>query len=323
MSIGVALYGSNGHQLGAKHFEGGRARPVAVCELRDELIAPLAKHGPRRCATLEEMIATPGVDLVVLCSPRRRDQAADAKRCLEAGKHAYVEKPAAFTEAELDELLATAERRGVKFHEMAGTAFHAPYAAMRELVQRGDIGEVVQAFAQKSYPFHDRRPQDEDADGGLTMQAGVHGVRMIEHVTGLRTEAVDAMQTRRGNPRVGEAGAGLRIAAVMMLRLQGGALAAVTANYLNPRGTGIWGYEELRVFGTKGMVEAYDGGRLVRVTIGETPPLTLEANQDRDWFDYILDELIDGKPMPLSLEDELHPTRVVIRARAAAEKREG
>ena len=253
------------------------------------------------------------MELVSLCSPRRRDQARDAIRCLEAGKHVYAEKPCAFTEADLDAILATAARTGRQFHEMAGTAFEQPYFAMRELVATGRLGPVIQVFAQKSYPYFDGRPQDEDIDGGLLRQVGIHAVRMIEHGAGVRVTEVQALETELGNRQR----TGLRMAANLQCRLANGGLASIIANYLNQPGFGSWGNETLRIFGEKGFVEATDGGTRTRLVLGEKNcgPLDVSAPVE-DYFTRYLKSLRGLDTMPLPLEDELHPTRIVNRAKA-------
>jgi predicted dehydrogenase len=116
--IGVALYGGNGHQLRFEKFrDHPHARLIAVSGVR-ETNPP---DGIKVVAGLDALLADPAVGLVVLCSPRRADQARDAIRCLEAGRHVYAEKPSALTEAELDAILAAARRSGRRFREMAGS----------------------------------------------------------------------------------------------------------------------------------------------------------------------------------------------------------
>jgi predicted dehydrogenase len=316
--IGIGLYGLNGHQIQGLLGGHARARLVATAGL-DPARLPEPLRGDRtvrHCATLAELLRTPHLDLVSLCSPRRRDQAADAIACLAAGKHVYAEKPCAMSEADLDAVLAAATASGCRFHEMADTAFGQPYLAMRELVAGGALGEVVQVFAQKSYPYHDGRPQDEDVDGGLIGQNAIHAVRMVEQVGGQRIAAVRALETTHGNP---VAGGGLRLAASLHGRLANGGLFTVIANYLNQKGMGSWGNEHLRVFGTHGFVEAVDGGARTRAVIGERDLGPLDTSRPGlSWFECFLDELEGRGSFPLSLADELHPTRVVIRAKAAA-----
>lgn len=314
--VGVALYGANGHQIhGLLATRAGSARLVAVAEFPPDKLPPglRERDGTRLCASLDELLANPDVELVSLCSPRRHDQARDAIRALRAGKHVYAEKPCAFDEAELDEIIAAARENGRMFREMAGTAFAQPYLEMRRIVRSGAIGRVIQVVAEKSYPWHDGRPQDEDIDGGLIRQCAIHAMRFIEHVACERISSVNALETAAGNP---VAGGGSRIAASMMLGLESGGVASIAANYLNPKGTGVWGYETLRIFGDQGMVESTQGGAQTRLVIGERDLGSLDTSQPGiEYLDTYLAQIRGRENMPLSSEEELSPTRWVIRAK--------
>ncbi|MFA9476671.1 Gfo/Idh/MocA family protein [Phycisphaerales bacterium AB-hyl4] len=312
---GIGLFGFNGHQLHGKLADHPRARLVGIAGgmPASEPSDPQWQQA-KRYENLTEMLADPQVQLVSLCSARRAEQAEHAVQCLEAGKHVYAEKPCALDEADIDRIVATAKRTGRLFHEMAGTAFDRPYLAMSRVVREGRIGEVVQVLAQKSYPYRDTRPQDEAVDGGLTVQAGVHATRMIEQVAGQRIKTITAVETTLGNPVPdGE----LRMASSLCMRLANGGVASMLANYLNQSGTGVWGNEDLRIFGTKGFVESIGGGTATRIVIGDDVLELPDADAAQDYFELFLDELIDGKPMPMSVDDELHPTRVLLRARAS------
>jgi predicted dehydrogenase len=318
MSIGVAVYGANGHQI--HHLLGNHphARLMATAAFpRDWLPEKLRDDpGVRHHATLDELLADKQVGLVSLCSPRRRGQATEAIRCMEAGRHVYAEKPCAMTEEDLDAIVAASRATGRRFHEMAGTAFEQPYLAMRELVAAGTIGTVVQVFAQKSYPYHDRRPQDEDVDGGIIGQASVHALRFVEHVAGQRIADIQAVETTLGNP---VADGGLRMATSLMMTLENGGVASVIANYLNPKGFGRWGNEHLRIFGTLGFVEATDGGAKTRLVVGDRDLGAIDTSApSREYFDMFVESLLGLGAMPFSLEEELHPTRMTIRAKRSA-----
>lgn len=312
--IGVGLYGSNGHQINvaklAKHAD---AALVAVAGLRANVTASVGE-GVKKYASLEELLADPQVELVSLCSPRRADQARDAIKCLEAGKHVYAEKPSALTEKELDEILAAAKRTGRQFHEMAGTAFAPNYAVMRKLVREGAVGEVVQVFVQKSYRYGAARPQDEALDGGMLLQAGVHATRMVEHVAGVRIKALEARETTLGKPAK-ENGEG-KIAATAQGELENGGLVTIAINYLNPGHRDLpHGMETLRIYGTKGFIESTDGGRKTRLVTATEIVEPLEKVAGADYFDAVVSQLVKGVPLPLTLEEELHPLRVLLRAK--------
>jgi len=185
MSIGIGIYGTNRHQINKAVIGDGLGRIVATADVpTDALSASLREEKTiTHYQMLDDLLADPRVELVSLCSARR-EQAGHAIRALRAGKHVYAEKPCAMEEADLDAILDAARESGRMFHEMAGTAFDQPYLAMREIVRAGRIGEVVQVICEKSYPYHDGRPQDEDVDGGLIGQNAIHAVRFVEHVAG-------------------------------------------------------------------------------------------------------------------------------------------
>ncbi|MER7250637.1 Gfo/Idh/MocA family oxidoreductase [Kribbella sp. NPDC000426] len=319
--IGVGLYGHNGHQLDLAGDRYPYARLAAIAGFdRNLLHADLrADPGIRSYATLSELLADPRVQVISLCSPRRADQARDAIACLRAGRAVYAEKPAALTESALDEIIAVAKTTGIPFREMAGTAFRPPYPAARRLVASGRIGTVVQVTVQKSYPYHPGRPLDDAVDGGLIGSAGIHAFRLIEHVAGERIETVNGSRTALGGRELGQSGR-FATAATLNLCLASGGLASAALNYLNPPGTGVWGNDELRIFGTAGLVVASASGANTRLVVGaddlgpiDEPSPSPDPHGDV-YFDAYLQHLVTGAPMPLATEDELHPTRVAIKA---------
>jgi predicted dehydrogenase len=316
--IRVGIYGDNGHQVHNLVEKSAIGELVAIAAFPvKKLPESYQKAGVPAYATLDELLADPQVDLVSLCSPRRADQAADTIRALRAGKHVYAEKPSALNEADLDEIIRVSRETGRLFHEMAGSAFTQPYLAMRKIVQAGRIGEVIQVTAEKSYPYHDGRPQDEAVDGGLTCQSAIHALRFIEQVAGVKIASVKAAETTAGNP---VPNGGLRMSSILLLTLENGGLASIAANYLNQRGgTGVWGYESLRIFGTLGLIETIRGGQLTRLVIGEKDFGPLDVSEPEiEYFDAFLRSLVDGTAMPLTLEQELSPLRWALRAKEAA-----
>lgn len=316
--IGIGLYGINGHQIQKAMVNHPLARVVAVTDIQHEYLPSeiQADERVRVYHRLEDMLADDRVELVSLCSARRIDQATHALSALNARKHVLAEKPCAMSETSLNALVETARRSGRIFHEMAGTSFEQPYAAMREIVSCGRLGQVVQVIVEKSYPWHAGRPQDEKIDGGLIAQCAIHALRMVEQVAGTPVSGIQALQTSLGNP---VDGGGLYMAASLMLTLGGGGLASICANYLNMPGTGVWGNESLKILGTKGSIETRDGGRYRRLVIGGEDLGDFDVlTQQPSWLDRVLREILHGESMPLSLEEELSPTRWALRAREKA-----
>lgn len=80
-------------------------------------------------------------------------------------------------------------------------------------------------------------------------------------------------------------------------------------------GIGKYGNECVRIFGTKGYAEIMDAGRKSRVIIGDKNMGELDTSENpKTYFECYIDSLLGTGEMPVSLDDELHPTRMVIRA---------
>ena len=297
----VGIFGNNGHQI-----QGVLAgHPAAELAVESE--------------SLDELLANPQIELISLCSPRRADQSRDAIRCLEAGKHVYAEKPSALSERDLDAIIAAAKRTKRQYHEMAGTICQQPYATMRELVRQGTIGDVVQVLAQKSYPWGDWRPADENIDGGLALQVGVYPMRFVEHIAQVKIASIESADSRVGNlnPQ-----SDCRRAVSFLMTLANGGVASAVCNYLNPMGEVCWGYEILRIFGTRGILESSLEGPQLRLMLeGKSPEPIAIGPAEPDYFTLYAQALRGGAPMPFTIEDELSPTRWAIRAREMARQK--
>ena len=313
--IKMGLYGRNGHQVQNALVNHSKAELVAVAGW-GECDLPTGLENVKRYESLEELLADEAVELVSLCSPLRSEQAGHAVACMKAGKHVYAEKPCAMTEEDLDKIIATSHETGMIFHEMAPTAFDQPYCTVREIVASGVVGEVIQVFSQKSYPWADWRPGDERIDGGLGLQVGVYNARFTEHVADVKIKAISSRETLLGNDVPNSQ---CRRAVSFLMELENGGVASGIANYCCPASPGWkkWGYETVRIFGTKGFIESIDSGRIGTVAVNGREPETLDfSTPGKDYLEMVLEEVATGeKVIPFSLEDEISPTRWVIRAK--------
>lgn len=112
----------------------------------DHLAAFAARAGGRTYATLEQLLADPAVELVLnLTNPRRHFDL--NKRCLEAGKHVYSEKPLAMTPADALALARLAEQRGVRLASAPCSVLSETAQTLWKAIREGAVGRVRLVYA--------------------------------------------------------------------------------------------------------------------------------------------------------------------------------
>ena len=322
--IRIGCYGTNGHQiLGlAPALKGASIDAIAgVSEAEFARIAkdhPILAGSMKHFPDLETLLADNRLAMVSICSPRRDRQAEETIRALEAGKHVLAEKPLCLTLEELERIRGAEERTDRELRAMTGSIYESTWTSMKEVVDSGEIGEPVQVSAQKSYPCHDRRPQDRGVDGGLIRQAGIHAVTFIRWATGREITTVSAFDSTRGNPRAGQ----LQMTAGLAFTLDNGGTGAANFNYLNPRQLGSWGDDRLRVYGTEGMVENLRGTARLQVTTNSkgTREIEVPAESPGRLEQAFIDLILHGTPMRASARDCLLETEVVCTAQLSADR---
>ena len=70
--------------------------------------------------------------------------------CLNSGKHVLVEKPMATSPSAAARMVRDADRNGVRLMVCHSLRFDPRFAAMREAVVRGEIGEVLHLYSRRS-----------------------------------------------------------------------------------------------------------------------------------------------------------------------------
>src|SRR5579859_2401994 len=94
--------------------------------------------------TLEDLLADPAVELVIVNTPNYT-HFDYAKKALQAGKHVIVEKPFAVTEKEGLELIALAKQVDKKISSYQSRRFDSDYRTVKRIVDSGVLGKLVEA----------------------------------------------------------------------------------------------------------------------------------------------------------------------------------
>ncbi|MEK9796154.1 MAG: Gfo/Idh/MocA family oxidoreductase, partial [Alphaproteobacteria bacterium] len=147
--------------IGAGWVGGIRANACAQHALVGEL--QIAEINPDRAAEIvaetgaqyvtadwREVIASPGVDAVIIASTPESERYPIVRAVLEAGKHVLVEKPIAPGPEDTDEAIALSEAAGLKIAVGYTRRFDPKYAYVNEAIKAGRIGEPVTCLVSRN-----------------------------------------------------------------------------------------------------------------------------------------------------------------------------
>ena len=141
-TIKVALAGAGA--FGIKHLDGirnidGVEVVSLVGRVLDKTLPVAEKYGIGHVTTdLEESLALPGLDAVILCTPTQM-HAAQAIRCLEAGKHVEVEIPLADSLADARAVVRTGEASGLVAMCGHTRRFNPSHQWVRRRIEAGEF----------------------------------------------------------------------------------------------------------------------------------------------------------------------------------------
>jgi predicted dehydrogenase len=214
---------------------------VACADLDAKIADAFADVHDLRAATVDELIADPSIDVVLNLTPPAA-HAAVMRAAIAAGKHVYTEKPVTTTVAEGRELLAEADRRGVRIGCAPDTFLGIAYSTARDLIAKGEIGTPLNATATFLVGGPDDWHPNADvfyrAGGGPMLDLAPYYLTAIESLLGPFSAALGLASTPTSErrfgvgPRKGESfTVDVPTHAAAVLQLESGALAMVTVSF--------------------------------------------------------------------------------------------
>jgi 1,5-anhydro-D-fructose reductase (1,5-anhydro-D-mannitol-forming) len=235
---------------------------------------------PNHYSRVADLLAQTDVDAVYVSSTNQNhhDQVLAAAA---AGKHVLCEKPLATSLADAVEMVRACRLAGVgmgtNHHLRASVAINA----MRRAIADGAIGTPV--CATVSQPVHvgesDWRRTNPDAGSGVAFDVLVHGADAIRYILGQEPVTVSAMG-RSGPSMIGS----IHDAVMATYRFDGGALAALYADFNSPEGR-----TRVEIHGPRGSLYGWDvlgkaatfRGRVMLRIAGRDQELAVESDDSR------------------------------------------
>lgn len=238
MSIKVAVIGvgSMGRNHARVYSEIYNADLVGIADV-DELVANSVaqRYGGRPYTDYVKMLDEQKPDAVTIAVPTINHLDV-ALQVLQRGIHLLVEKPIAFSLDDGTQIIAAAEQADVRLMIGQVERFNPAVMALKDRLDKGELGRVFQLDARRQGPFPARV-----IDVGVVIDLAVHDLDVIRYVTGAKVVRVYAETERRIHSNREDL-------LTCLLRLDDGAIGTLTINWLTP--TKI---RELYVIGERGM----------------------------------------------------------------------
>jgi scyllo-inositol 2-dehydrogenase (NADP+) len=127
--------------------------------------------------SMEEMLALPEIDLVIICSPNIL-HFAHAAAALHAEKHVIVEKPFTVNSAEAESLMEIACTSGKKLFPFHNRRWDSDFLTLKHIIAEGYLGKVVEYESRfdRFTPEISRAAwrYQQEAGGGTLFDLGIH-----------------------------------------------------------------------------------------------------------------------------------------------------
>jgi len=321
----LGLIGLKGHQSrvlsGASQLGGFEV--VGIAEADDDKIAGTK----RRYASLmadapvfedwRRLLDHSTMDICCVCDENgvRFEQ---LKALTQLGVHIVTEKPLTTTIDDLNRLQQMRAEATGRLTMLLTMRHEAAYAHARRLIQEGAIGEPSLVTSQKSYRLETRPDwfQSFERLGGTIPYIGIHAVDLMSWVTGLDYTHVAALQGKHGKREImGET----ESHASLLLRMNNGASATARLDYLRPQTAPTHGDDRLRIAGTEGVLEV-GPDKKIQLATTQLPPHEIEPEPTSNLFVDFIEAIRADRPSRIPEEDCFGVTRVVLKARQAADE---
>jgi len=259
--VGLGYWGPNLLRVLVDHAD---ADVRWICDTDPERLERIGRRHPSIEVTrdLDGVLADPDVDAVLLATPVYTHYDL-ARRCLEANKHTFVEKPLAPSTAEAVELIELSVHRQLRL--MCGHTFlySPPVRMVKELIDAGELGELYFISSSRvNLGLHQR-------DVSVVWDLGPHDFSILAYWLGEAPSVIRATGRDSIVP-------GIADVAFVTMEFASGLIANVELSWLAPsklRRTVIVGSEKMVVYedGAPEAIKVFDRGVLYRdpETFGE------------------------------------------------------
>ena len=319
--IGAGRIGKVHTESIMRYVAGATVKSVADPYMTEETASWAKSMGVEKVGKdYREILADPEIDAVLICSSTDTHSPISLE-AIAAGKHIFCEKPVDHDLGKIKAVMEALEGSDVKYQVGFNRRFDHNFAAAREAVASGKIGDLAVLKITSRDPGAPPVSYIK-VSGGIFLDMTIHDFDMVRFVSGDEVEEVYAAGGVTGDPPIGEPG---DIAtAVITLRLRSGAIAVID----NCR-RASYGYDQrLEAFGSKGQVAIANdtqSSAVVSDANGVTAEKPLHFFLERYMQAYasevaaFVDAVANDKPVPVGIEAGLQSVLIGIAAKRSLE----
>ncbi len=231
-------------------------------QVRNPLVAKAKRYGD-----YPEMLQKEQFDCIGICN-HNGGRAAAILACAARKLDFIAEKPFAINRRDWDAVKAAVERSSIHAGMLLPMRFEPHYVAMKQIVDSGEIGEIAQIDAQKSYQ-QDVRPEwqkNARTYGSTILWIGIHMIDLMSFTSGRTFSQAMSLQGHVAFPELRD----MQNVTATIFRLDNGGTATLRMDYLRPASVQGHGDDRLRLAGTRGIVEyRQDSGVTVMAPDGQ------------------------------------------------------
>ena len=297
---------------------------VEVAGLFDEDAAAVERFARRpQCARARKytdwrrMLDQEKPDVAGVCNPNHQ-RAEAVIECLRRGIHVAAEKPLAIEWEWLKKVETAVAQSKAKLTMLLPMRFDPAYKALKQVVDSGEIGEVIHISGQKSYKVSQRPAWyfKRSTYGGTIPWIGIHLVDLMRWTSGRDFTETFSYQNNIGFPETGDT----ENVTASVFKLDNGGVGLLRMDYLRPASAQTHGDDRLRLAGMKGVVEYMAATGVTVMSASRAPERVDKLPAKGSLFTEFLDHVYNGKPEPISWKDIYRNNLIVLGARDAAEQ---
>jgi predicted dehydrogenase len=244
--IGVIGLGFMGRMHASIYNDLPQTELVAVCDLDAQRGKDLPYPGAQFYSDYRELLERKDIDAVSICVSDR-GHCEPAVLAAQAGKNIFLEKPIAIDLAEARQIVAEAAQARVKLMIGFLLRFDPRYAGAKDLLDRGQLGELVHIHARRNSPKSEG-PARYQGSTPLVFHVTIHDLDLVLWYVQKKVKTVYAQSVSKAL----KAG-GMDDSMFAILRFEDDTLVNLESSWALPEGSATKLDAYMEILGTRGM----------------------------------------------------------------------